>query len=100
MHPKDDGHQQDDGAGALQEDLGAIQQAQSERLHGGPAIARHFQQEGRLRALQHAGFQQARGDHRGAGSPAGKGRAGAATCPVMTEPSRLRSGMNAAINSA
>jgi hypothetical protein len=36
-HPEDHGDQQDDGPGAVQEDLGAVEKAQAERLQGGPA---------------------------------------------------------------
>ena len=52
--PQDHGHQQNHGAGAAQEDLGAIEQAQPERLQRGPAVGRHFQQERRAAALQDA----------------------------------------------
>ena len=100
QHPEHHGHQQDHGAGALQEDLGAVQQAQAERLHGGPAVGRHLQQEGRLRALQHGGFQQPRRDHRGQESE----QIEAQQRRHLRGDERSRAGcgpgMNAAINSA
>ena len=57
-HPEDHRHQQDDRAGALQEDFGAVQQAQSERLESGPAVGGHLQQEGRCALFRTLDFSR------------------------------------------
>ena len=98
--PEDHGHQQNHGAGALQEDFGAVQQAQSQRLQRGPAVGRHLQQERRLRALQNARFQQARRHHRRQEAEQIQAQQRRHLRGDQDCPSKLRFGMKAAISSA
>ena len=64
-HPDQEGDAEDDGAGLLEEELAAVVEAQRERAHGGPAILRQLQDEGRGRGLHHGGVEQLGGEQRG-----------------------------------
>ncbi len=60
QRPDHDRHAQDHRAGAPQEHFGAVDQPQSQRRQGGPAVRRHLQHERGALALEHRGFKQAR----------------------------------------
>ena len=96
-HPENHAHQQDDGAGAVQEDLGAVVEAQAQGLHGGPAVGGHLQQKRRAAALQDRGFQNPGREPPPPRIPARKARSWPPCACSRTRPSRRRLGRKAAM---